>query len=362
MARGTARKGEREGGQASPSWRSATVRLLGASLLLCVTGSVAALSESEATRWRFAFANDAFLRSDNQFSNGLAVQAHSARASSLGGTRGTPAIGKALARFVLPPGRRWFFRESWGLAQTIQNPDDLKREAIQLDDVPYVGVVGWTNGYVAFNDRELVGFQTLLGWVGSASMGEQTQRAAHRMLAVSPPRGWEHQLANEPLLNVYFMRKAKVLRTSWLDAALSSDAAIGNFYTQAQAAIEWRAGLLPRGFAPQVTGVGRSVEHDGRMRWPGRTYAYASLVIRGSAFGFVMPRDGNLLRGGNRWSRDNTLDPATLVGQGVLGLHLERRAWSVHAHIVLATDAVRGQSVIVDPRNEFGVISVEWQF
>jgi len=331
-------------------------------LLLGVICTASAHSERGPTRWRFAFANDAFLRSDNQFSNGLTVQAHSARASSLGGTQGTPSFGKTLARFVLPQGRGWYFRESWGVAQTVQNPDDLERTTIQLDDVPYVGMLGWTNAYVAFNDRELVGFQTLLGWVGSASLGEQSQRAAHRMLAVSPPRGWDHQLGNEPLLNVYFMRKAKILRTHWLDAALSSDAALGNFYTQVQAAMEWRAGFLPHGFAPQVTGVGRSVEHDARMRLPGRTYAYASLVIRGSAFGFVMPRDGNLLRGGNRWSRENTLDPATLVGQGVLGLHLERNAWSVHVHIVLATDAVRGQSVIVDPRNQFGVISVEWQF
>lgn len=329
--------------------------------LLTQSGPAWAHSESGAARWRFAFANDAFLRSDNQFSNGLALQLHSARVSTLAGTRGTPAFGKSPARLVLPRGRGWFFRESWGLAQTVQNPDDLEQRGIQLDDVPYVGMLGWSNAFVAFNDEELLGFQTLLGWVGSASMGEQTQRSAHRMLAVSPPRGWEHQLSNEPLFNVYVMRKAKLLRHRHLDAALSSDAALGNVYTQVQAAMEWRAGLLPQGFAPQLMGIGRSVEHDGRMRWPGRTYAYASLVIRGSAFMFAMARDGNLLRGDNRWTRENTLDPATLVGQAVLGLHLERRGWSVHAHIVLATDAVRQSSVIVDPRNEFAVLSVEWQ-
>lgn len=332
-------------------------------VLLCLgSGDLWAHSESGALRWRIAFANDAFLRSDNQFSNGLALQLHSARVSNLASTRGTPAFGKSLARLLLPRGRGWFFRESWGLAQTVQNPDDLDERGILPDDVPYVGMLGWTNAFVAFNDRELVGFQTLLGWVGSASMGEQTQRSAHRMLAVSPPRGWEHQLANEPLFNLYVMRKAKLLRSRWVDAALSSDAALGNVYTQVQTAMEWRAGLLPRGFAPPVMGVGRSVEHDGRMRWPGRTYAYATLVIRGSAFVFAMARDGNLLRGDNRWTRENTLDPATLVGQGILGLHLERRAWSVHAHVVLATDAVRQSSVIVDPRNEFAVLSVEWQF
>jgi hypothetical protein len=254
------------------------------------------------------------------------------------------------------------YREGWGLAQGVQNPDDLDQSTIQLDDVPYVGILAWTNSFSAFNDREFVGLQTLFGWVGPASLAEGTQRAAHRMLAVTPPRGWKHQLGNEPLFNLYVMRKLKLWRASGLDVALSSDAALGNFYTHVQAALEWRLGRLPRGFAPQLAAVGRSVEHDGRMRWSGRTYAYATLVIRGSAFMFVMPRDGNLLRRGNRWTRENALEPALVVGQAVLGAHLERRAWSVHVHVVLATDAVRSDPRIKDPRNQFGVISVEWQF
>lgn len=347
-------------------WGRAAVRIslwpvvLG--LGLCLPTAVMAYEEHSAARWRFAFANDAFLRSDNQFSNGLTLQLHSPRASHLSATRGTPAFGKALARLVLPAGRGWMYREAWGLAQGVQNPDDLERSTIQLDDVPYVGMLAWTNSFIAFNDREMVGLQTLVGWVGPWSFGEDMQRAAHRMLAVTPPRGWEHQLGNEPLLNIYVMRKRKLWRVPGADIAFSSDAALGNVYTQVQTALEWRLGRLPRGFAPQLAAVGRSVEHDGRMRWSGRTYAYATVALRGSAFMFVMPRDGNLLRRGNRWTRENTLDPALVVGQAVLGAHLERRAWSVHAHVVLATDAVRGLGRIKDPRNEFGVISVEWQF
>lgn len=329
---------------------------------LCWSAKVSAHSDAESVRWRFAFANDAFLRSDNQFSNGLTLQMHSPRASTLAATRGTPAFGKALTRLVLPTGKGWYFREAWGLAQSVQNPDDLEQDTIQLDDVPYVGMLAWSNSFVAFNDRELVGMQSLFGWVGPASLAEHTQRAAHRMLAVTPPRGWEHQLGNEVLLNLYLMRKIKLLRRSGWDVAFSSDAALGNFYTQVQTAVEWRFGMLPRGFAPQLTAVGRSVEHDARMRWPGRTYAYASVIMQGSAFMFVMPRDGNLLRRGNRWTRENRLDPSLLVGQAILGLHFERRAWSLHAHVLLATDAVRGATRITDPRNEFGVISVEWQF
>ena len=66
-----------------------------AAALALSTGAGAQEQDDEpSSTWRFEFANDAFVDSDNQFTNGFALQKHSPIASSLDETTGTAAFGK----------------------------------------------------------------------------------------------------------------------------------------------------------------------------------------------------------------------------------------------------------------------------
>jgi len=88
--------------------------------------------------WRFTWDNDVLVNSDNQFSNGWSLQVHGPPARNWGGAAGTPAFGKAMARWFLPDRRDdLYFREGWSVGQAIQTPNDLSRKDLIEDDVPY---------------------------------------------------------------------------------------------------------------------------------------------------------------------------------------------------------------------------------
>ncbi len=327
--------------------------------LLVLLLAAPALAEDNA-RWRLAWANDAFAGSDNQFTSGISLQANSPFADSLEDTSGTPAFGKSLLGWLLPRREGLRYRESWTLGHNMQTPDRLQTTELILDDVPYLGMVGWTNSFLALNDRELAGVGTLFGWVGDATLAEPLQSTAHEISGANEPEGWDNQLSNEPLLNLYAVYKRKFLRSEAFDAAWSLDAALGNAYTYGQAGVEFRFGDRPSGFTLAPTHVARNFDYDGRIPSGGRHF-YATVTARATAFAHALPRDGNLLRD-DEWTDNNTIRPDDVIGQMVFGLHYERPTWGLHFDAVLSTDTTdvaRGPG-LEDPRNHFAVLSLEW--
>lgn len=341
-------------------WRVSPTTL---NLLVCILLATSGTALAQSV-WRAGWANDEFFNSDNQFTNGIFLQEHSELAESLAATRGTPAFGKVLANWVLPSRAGLHYRETWAVGHNFQTPDDIGRDDVILTDVPYLSMAGWANAFIAFNNEELTGFQTMLGWAGDLTLGEQLQKAAHGISGATDPRGWDNQLKNEPLLNVYAMRKQKFYNGRWMDAAWNVDAALGNFFTFGQAALEFRFGHRPGGFAPAPTPFGRNLDYDARIQAPGESYFYASAIVRGTGLLFAMPRHGNLLRSGNEWTDNERIDPNNLLGQLVLGLHYERANWGLHFTMHLATDSVDTEpgTDLSDPSNNFGILTAEWKF
>lgn len=329
--------------------------------LLALTSSTSALAQPV---WRAGWANDLVFGSDNQFTNGVFVQKISELADSLPATSGTPAFGKRMARFVLPARDDLQYREIWTLGHNMQTPGDIDRADVILTDVPFVSMLGWANSFIAFNDQELTGFQLMLGWAGDLTLGEQAQKIAHEISGDREPQGWDNQLENEPLLNLYAMRKQKFHDNDWMDAAWNLDAALGNFFSYGQAALEFRFGDRPGGFAPAFTPIGRNLDYDARIQAPGKSYFYASMIVRATGLLFALPRHGNLLRTDNEWTDDERIDPENLFGQLLLGLHYERPNWGLHFTYNLATDSVDRESgpEIEDKSNSFGILVGEWRF
>ena len=332
--------------------------------MLAVVGTACSGNAIAQPLWRAGWANDEFLGSDNQFTNGLFLQKNSVLADSLEATGGTPAFGKSLGAWLLPARDDLHYRETWTIAQNMQTPDNINRRDVILDDVPYVGMLGWANSFIAFNDSELTGFQTLIGLAGELTQADETQKAAHAVTGANSPEGWNNQLDNEPLFNVYAMHKRKFYRRGWMDAAWNVDAALGNFFTLGQAALEFRFGDRPAGFAPASTPTGRNMDYAARIQAPGQTYFYATAIVRATGLLFALPRHGNLLRSNNLWTENEQLDVNNLLGQVVLGLHYERERWGLHFTVNLATDAVDPESgrSLEDPSNNFGILMAEWRF
>jgi len=349
---------------ASPRDRIARSKGVFGTLLISVAALIFAGPAHGDGSWSAGWANDQLFGSDNQFTNGFFIQNHGSAGTDWRQAGRTPAFGRDLARRLLPERPELHYRESWTVGQNMQTPDRIGTRELILDDVPFVGMLGWANSHISFNDSELSGVQTLIGVAGPASLAKQAQRGAHRISGATTPEGWGNQLDTEPLLNIYAMRKWKIASNSWQDLALGVDAALGNFFTHAQASIEWRIGhKRPLGFMPWAAPVGRSISYDARLRAPGQTYFYGSFGLQGTALGFALPRDGNLLRNDNPWTENNILSPRRVLGQAAFGLHPERAAWAAQLQMFIASESFKrfGPSSIKDPRNNFHILSIEWK-
>ncbi len=312
---------------------------------------------------RLELSNDIILSSDNQFTNGTSVVVSSPVAESLSETAGTPAFGLSLLAWAIPEKAGLKYRESWVFGQNMQTPADIERSELILNDVPYVGFLGWGNSLYGFSDDTFYGAQWLFGWVGEEALAEQSQKFVHTLITGDDPEGWDNQLDSEPVLNGYVSVKRRFFRNSWFDAAVAGDIAVGNFFTFVQPGLEFRFGDRPAGFHYIPDPIGRGMDYDATLLPSGQTRLYASVALRATYFAWALPREGNLFVD-NEWTDRNTVDINRTVGQAVFGLHWVGPRFGAHLSLWLSTDTVDDTNLppSEDPRNSFGSFMAEYRF
>lgn len=310
----------------------------------------------------FKFANDAFIGIDNQFTSGLAggvSQAVQSRARDMKYQR----LGGRFAEALLPQGEGWCYRHDQVMGQNLQTPEDLADARLNPNDLPYAGMLAWQNAWSAINEEDFVGMGWMLGWVGSAALGEQLQRSIHKVNGATDPRGWGHQLSNEPLVNYYYTRKKKFIQRSTFDGSVAVDLALGNFFTLAELGLELRAGDRPAGFSPLFGPVGRRLLANPALHITGQHYLYMSFAVRVIALAFALPRDGNLFRKDNRWTEASKLSPKHVLGRVEAGVHWVGRRWAGHMQFWVSSRVADRIAADVSPfANSFGVLTIERRF
>ncbi|MBS3804161.1 MAG: lipid A deacylase LpxR family protein [Oleiphilaceae bacterium] len=310
---------------------------------------------------RAEFSNDVFFQSDDQFTNGISFILSSSPKHSLEMTEGTPAFGRSLLGWALPEDKSLAYRESWGVGQNVQTPNNISAGDLILDDVPYIGMLGWQNTFYGFDDKDFWAVQWLLGWVGEPALGEEGQKATHEIFNAVDPEGWDNQLDFEPLLNAYFTRKHRLIDHNWYDMTITGDVAIGNFFTFVQPGLAFRFGDRPEGFIFLPDPLGRGIDYDAVLS-PGRHF-YGSLTFRVTHFFWALPREGNLLVS-NTWTDENIIDVERDVAQAIFGLHWQSRNWGAHLTLWLSTKTVTESRLDdgTDANNNFGSIMLERRF
>ncbi len=315
--------------------------------------------------WRFEFANDAFVGSDSQFTSGIWFQKHSYVSDSIDDLDGVPALGNKLAKAILPAESGLLFRKALGIGQSMGTPSDKRNPALILDDTPYFAFLGFNSSWLAFNDTKLTILGLTTGVVGQYAFGEAVQEAVHSLNGSTDPQGWDHQLDDEPVLNVHFGKKRKVFNRAALDIAISGDLSLGNYMTGASSGVEIRAGRKPDGFAYVSDPLGGGPFYDATIpQREGGDNLYMTLVARVWAWGVFMPLDGNTLVSGNEWTEQNTIEPKHFVGQAVVGAHYNTQSWGMHLTWAFNSDTVDPGSLAPesDRNDDFGSLTVEWRF
>ncbi len=105
-------------------------------------------------------------------------------------------------------------RVGFAIGQSIFTPDDLSRRELILDDQPYAGWLYIALAALSHRDRaqgavvgDLESFEIILGVVGPSAFAGDVQTAWHELKEITRPRGWDHQLRNEPGLVLAYNRQ-----------------------------------------------------------------------------------------------------------------------------------------------------------
>jgi lipid A 3-O-deacylase len=143
---------------------------------------------------------------------------------------------------------------SFSIGKNIYTPEDLERTDLIQDDRPYAGITYLAIGFHSKNSHRMDSLELDLGIVGPHSYAEQCQKAIHDWIYSTDPKGWDNQLKDEPVLNIFYGRKWKLMQSGvghgfGYDVIPHMGCALGNAATFANAGAQIRFGWnLPNDF------------------------------------------------------------------------------------------------------------------
>jgi len=138
--------------------------------------------------------------------------------------------------------------------QNIYTPEDIESEDIVEDERPYAGVSYLSVGFHSRLERQMDTIEVSLGLVGPSSYAEQCQKAVHKIFDDIEPNGWDNQLNNEPILEIIYEHKKKIMQSGinagfGHDLILNTGGGIGNALIYYNLGLAYRLGWnLPNDF------------------------------------------------------------------------------------------------------------------
>ncbi len=180
------------------------------------------------------------------------------------------------------------------VGQAMVTPEDITKEIPDPADAPYAGLLYLRSTYVAVQDDFADHVATLVGLVGPSSGAEEVQKAVHKLVGASQPKGWDYQLQDKFVWQVQrtALWRFSTSDTSPFDAVVLADLAGGNLESRAGAGLFLRAGnglarsystmgfLSSRISAPVATSEGWYVYLGGTGN-----YVHNQILVDGNEFG-----------------------------------------------------------------------------
>ncbi|ALT00537.1 hypothetical protein AT746_17350 [Lacimicrobium alkaliphilum] len=224
--------------------------------------------------------------------------------------------------------------------QSMYTPEDYSRSDLIADDRPYAGLLyvglAWNRRRLNEHlDGEVLDTRELtLGIIGPWSLAEQSQKVVHDAIGSNRFLGWEHQLRNEPALQVALDRKYKEFRGTGAilpgfnsEVIRSVGVRIGNIETSATMGIEGRLGWnLPNDFGSYPIRPGAENRPPSVATRLGRS-AKAALygvhffgILEAKAIAWDFSLDGNL------FATSHSVKRRPWVAQAVIGLSMQGTA------------------------------------
>jgi hypothetical protein len=250
------------------------------------------------------------------------------------------------------------------IGQNMYTPEDTKAVNPDPTDRPYCGWLYLGIGFHNKTERWLDIIELNVGVVGPASLARQCQKFIHEHIVGDYVNGWDHQIGNEPAINLVWERKVRFLRTGdefgpAADAFAHVGGSLGTLYTYANTGITARIGWnLPKDFGTTTIRIAGDVNDpaasdDPRIREKSRwgVYVFGDIDAR------AVLRDGTL--DGNLFSDSVSVDKLPFVMDASFGVSVVAGSWKLSYAQVARSKEFHTQP---EEWHVFGSISVSYTY
>lgn len=311
------------------------------------------------------FENDTFFGTDYLYTNGVKL---SWTSPDLEDCRDTSTMGAWADSLIgwLPFTQNPGFRRSLSLSfgQNMYTPEDTESRELIEDDRPYAGVTYLGMGFTGKDLHQMNTWEIMLGIAGRHSYAEDVQKLIHRWKGVDIPQGWDHQIGDEPFLNLFFEHRRKIFQSrgggGWgYDLIPNVGAGLGNLFIGAHAGAQVRFGWnLPNDFGTSLIRPGSETnaplnEEDPRFFPPFHRWGvHVFLGADGQGILRNMTLDGNTFRD------SHSVDKEYFVGSFMAGVGFIISRFKITFLQVYQTKAFKTQK----GDEKYGSITVSYTF
>jgi lipid A 3-O-deacylase len=233
-------------------------------LVILVTGLLLLpnLARAEAEWISMTMDNDTFVGEDNGYTNGIYVSWFD---GPEGEAKAEPGFLAQAMLWSLPDaGSDAIGFDIKTIGQTMTTPNDIELDPPILppNDMPYGGLLFYTDSYIQIHQSYADKISVTLGVVGEYSFAEESQEFVHGILDADEPCCWDQQLDNEIVFQVSRSRvwKTWVSDSGNADFLLGADLSLGTISSSAGASFMVRYGReMKQSYALTLLGGSRTV-------------------------------------------------------------------------------------------------------
>jgi lipid A 3-O-deacylase len=300
------------------------------------------------TQWQsVTFDNDLFRGSDNGYTNGLYYSWIDVE------TDATPVIKNVLTQpfeFLLPDETILLKASGYTLGQTMITPSDITIEDPNQDEVPYSGLLVFTNSslYIYEDYADYIGAS--FGIVGPASLAGDSQKSVHSATGSTEPEGWGTQLNDEFVFTISRKRSWRTWKsnTSNMEFITSAGVAAGTIESHAKVSTMLIYGSnLGNSFASALLSGNRTSN---------------PIAIGGGWFVFHCLSAGytlnNIALDGNTFQNSRSVNYQHNKFSVMTGIAYSWHDWSLT--LALVDDNVLSSDLDTDDATQYGSFTVGW--
>lgn len=251
----------------------------------------------------------------------------------------------------------------YSIGHNMYTPKNIQDPNPQPNDRPWAAYLYGSAGLTTITNNRIDEIEGSLGVIGPAALGEPIQKNYHKLIDSPEPRGWSHQLKNEPALmlswNRRFPERYSIDMPEMFDNVMTLTAepnigvTAGNVYTFGSAGMSFRltpfAGSFqdaPIKVRPSMPGTGAFIIPDGLFAWS----------IFGGVEGRAVAR--NIFLDGNTFTDSYSVDKKPFVYDATLGVSTAYGKSRISYALVYRSKEFDTQE---DP-SIFGTISLGYRF